>query len=105
MLCNAVMSEQGHAGNRTSPSWTLIPVIPHCLYCRHLVLNKDKAVMEMERTLGTKKKDKIRYQYDEHYFLCDPLEFIQEFYPDDPKWQLLEHPLILEEFESLPFVR
>ncbi|XP_067935014.1 hillarin-like isoform X2 [Watersipora subatra] len=72
---------------------------------RHLVLNKDKAVMEMERTLGTKKKDKIRYQYDEHYFLCDPLEFIQEFFPDDPKWQLLEHPLNLPEFEDLPFVR
>jgi len=61
--------------------------------------------MAMERTLGTKKKDKIRYQYDEHYFLCDPLEFIQEFFPDEEKWQLLEHPLTLEEFEDLPFVR
>lgn len=68
-------------------------------------MNKDKEAMEMERTLGTKKKDKIRYQYDEHYFLCDPLEFIQEFFPDDPKWQLLEHPLTLAEFEDLPFVR
>ncbi|KAH9494726.1 hypothetical protein Btru_017731 [Bulinus truncatus] len=65
---------------------------------RHLVLSKDKE---------DKKKghDHIRYQYDEHYFMTDPDEFIQEFWPQDPKWQLLESPITLEEFEALPFVR
>jgi hypothetical protein len=69
---------------------------------RHLVLNKDLM------TTGISKKpdrDKIRYQYDEHYFLTDPDEFIQEFWAKDPEWQLLDQPISLEEFESLPFVR
>jgi len=37
--------------------------------------------------------------------LTDPDEFIQEFCPNDEKWQLLEAPITLEEFEALPFVR
>jgi hypothetical protein len=53
----------------------------------------------------SKVKDTIRYQYDEHYFLTDPDEFIQEFWPNEPEWQLLEKPITKEEFEGLPFVR
>lgn len=30
---------------------------------------------------------------------------MQEFWPHDPKWQLLQNPITLEEFEALPFVR
>lgn len=30
---------------------------------------------------------------------------VQEFWPHDPKWQLLENPITLAEFEALPFVR
>ncbi|CAG5123160.1 unnamed protein product, partial [Candidula unifasciata] len=65
---------------------------------RHLVLSKDKDDKH-------KRKDHIRYQYDDHYFMTDPDEFIQEFWAADPKWQLLESPITLEEFEALPFVR
>lgn len=71
---------------------------------RHLVLNKDL----QDKSLGSSKKqekDKIRYQYDEHYFLTDPDEFIQEFWASEPEWQLLAQPISLEEFEALPFVR
>ncbi len=70
--------------------------------CRHLVLNKD---VQQEKKEKSKKQDKIRYQYDEHYFLTDPDEFIQEFWSQDPQWQLLERPISLEEFEAMPFVR
>ncbi|KAL8576564.1 hypothetical protein ACOMHN_003122 [Nucella lapillus] len=66
---------------------------------RHLVLSKDR-VEEKERS-----KEQIRYQYDEHYFLTDPDEFVQEFLPFDTRWQLLERPISREEFQSLPFVR
>lgn len=52
-----------------------------------------------------KNTDKIRYQYDEHYFLTDPDEFIQEFWAKEPQWQLLERPINLDEFEAMPFVR
>ncbi|XP_014769685.1 hillarin [Octopus bimaculoides] len=65
---------------------------------RHLVLNKDKMQEKNNR-------DHIRYQYDEHYFLTDPDEFIQEFYPYDQEWQLLQKPISLENFEAMPFVR
>ena len=46
-----------------------------------------------------------RYEYDDHYFLTDPKEFIYEFFPLQPEWQLLKEPINLEEFEELTFVR
>ena len=49
--------------------------------------------------------DFLRYEYDDHYFLTDPKEFIYEFYPLQSEWQLLKNPITLAEFEELPFVR
>ncbi|KAK3091624.1 hypothetical protein FSP39_021331 [Pinctada imbricata] len=72
---------------------------------RHLVLNKDKRGAKVEEKEKPKSKDQIRYQYDEHYFLTDPDEFIQEFWAIDKEWQLLENSITLEEFEAIPFVR
>ncbi|XP_046388958.1 hillarin [Ischnura elegans] len=54
---------------------------------------------------GKGKSDSLRYEYDDHYFLTDPREFIYEFYPLQPEWQLLKQPITLSEFEDLPFVR
>ena len=48
------------------------------------MLNKDVQDVKVKG----KKQDKIRYQYDEHYFLTDPDEFIQEFWAQDPDWQV-----------------
>ena len=47
----------------------------------------------------------FRYEYDDHYFLTDPKEFIYEFFPLQSEWQLLKDPITLEDFEELPFVR
>lgn len=52
--------------------------------------------------------DSLRYEYDDHYFLTDPDEFIYEFFPLASEWQLLtksNRPITLAEFEQLPFVR
>lgn len=49
--------------------------------------------------------DFFRYEYDDHYFLTDPKEFIYEFFPLQSEWQLLKQPITLKEFEELPFVR
>lgn len=50
--------------------------------------------------------DSLRYEYDDHYFLTDPDEFIYEFFPLSPEWQLIKtRPITLGEFEQLPFVR
>lgn len=46
-----------------------------------------------------------RYEYDDHYFLTDPREFIYEFFPLQEDWQLLKQPITLKDFEELPFVR
>ncbi|XP_064625297.1 hillarin-like [Lineus longissimus] len=69
---------------------------------RHLVLNKDS---NQPAQRSKKKSDKIRYQYDEHYFLTDPCDFILEFWPFESEWQCLEKPISKEQFEALPFVR
>ena len=45
------------------------------------------------------------FEYDEHYFLPDPEDFILEFFPYKNEWQLLEAPITLQQFEQLPFVR
>ena len=47
----------------------------------------------------------MRYEYDDHYFMTDPEEFIYEFFPMQAEWQLLKHALTLTQFEQLPFVR
>ena len=48
---------------------------------------------------------RLRYEYDDHYFLTDPREFIYEFFPLQSEWQLLKTPITLHDFEELPFVR
>ena len=76
---------------------------------RHLVMSKDKKIDDTSSNRMSQQtkpsRDKIKYQYDEHYFLPDPDEFILEFFPHNAEWQLLEQPIGLDEFESLPFVR
>ncbi|XP_017484450.1 PREDICTED: uncharacterized protein LOC108373117 [Rhagoletis zephyria] len=54
---------------------------------------------------GKSSSDSLRYEYDDHYFLTDAKEFIYEFFPLQPEWQLLRCPISLREFEELPFVR
>lgn len=70
---------------------------------RHLVMSKDKKQADISPPKPT--REKIKYQYDEHYFLPDPEDFILEFFPYKTEWQLLESPISLQQFEQLPFVR
>lgn len=46
-----------------------------------------------------------RQIYQDHYFLPDPDKFIFEFFPLDPDWQLMDHPITIQEFEDLPLLR
>jgi Transglutaminase-like superfamily len=41
--------------------------------------------------------------FDEKYFLAKPEEFIQDHFPDDPRWTLLPDLKIPEEFRYSPF--
>lgn len=40
-----------------------------------------------------------QHRFDDFYFLTDPEEFIHSHFPDEKKWQLLDVPISLEEFE------
>uniref|UniRef100_T1J201 KY-like immunoglobulin-like domain-containing protein n=1 Tax=Strigamia maritima TaxID=126957 RepID=T1J201_STRMM len=84
--------------NRFRNSWN---VVVQCNWgARHLV-NAKQAPRP-----GTKgKADSLRYEYDDHYFLTDPREFIYEFFLIQTEWQLLRQSITLREFEELPFVR
>lgn len=67
---------------------------------RHLV-NAREAPKPGEQT----QVENLRYEYDDHYFLTDPDQFIYEFFPKQAEWQLLRNPLSVQLFEDLPFVR
>ncbi len=43
----------------------------------------------------------FRYEYDDHYFLTDPKEFIYEFFPLQPEWQLLKARFFLFNYDLL----
>ncbi|XP_074593550.1 peptidase hillarin isoform X2 [Brevipalpus obovatus] len=95
--------------NRFRNSWNAVYVaggwrFVQCNWgARHLVNAKE--VPKPGSVCKGGKSDSLRYEYDDHYFLTDPREFIYEFYPLQHEWQLLKHPLTLLEFEELPFVR
>ncbi|KAG8338268.1 hypothetical protein J6590_005810 [Homalodisca vitripennis] len=93
--------------NRFRNSWNAVYVagawrFVQCNWgARHLVNAK-----EVPKAGGKGgKSDSLRYEYDDHYFLTDPREFIYEFFPLQADWQLLKTPITLQEFEELPFVR
>lgn len=92
--------------NRFRNSWNAVYVagawrFVQCNWgARHLVNAK-----EVPKPGSKGKTDSLRYEYDDHYFLTDPKEFIYEFFPLQPEWQLLKNPITLQDFEELPFVR
>ena len=103
--------------NRFRNSWNAVFVdqawrFVQCNWgARHLVNAKDLPKSSASSKPGALKPssqgqgDSLRYEYDDHYFLTDPEEFIYEFYPLQSEWQLLRRPVTLLEFEQLPFVR
>ncbi|KAG8184824.1 hypothetical protein JTE90_004922 [Oedothorax gibbosus] len=92
--------------NRFRNSWNAVYVagawrFVQCNWgARHLVNAK-----EVPKPGSRGKSDSLRYEYDDHYFLTDPKEFIYEFFPLQQEWQLLKVSISLAEFEELPFVR
>ncbi|CAH2984739.1 unnamed protein product [Chilo suppressalis] len=92
--------------NRFRNSWNAVYVagawrFVQCNWgARHLVNAKDAP-----KPGNRGKSDSLRYEYDDHYFLTDPREFIYEFFPLQADWQLLKTPITLHDFEELPFVR
>ena len=55
--------------------------------------------------LHSRAERETRKFFQDHYFLTDPDKFIFEFFPIEADWQLMEHPISLQEFEDLPLLR
>ncbi|GAB6027914.1 hypothetical protein CHUAL_002129 [Chamberlinius hualienensis] len=99
--------------NRFRNSWNAVYVagawrFVQCNWgARHLVNAKEVPKQSSTSTVlkNSSKSDSLRYEYDDHYFLTNPKEFIYEFFPLQPDWQLLPNPITVEEFEEMPFVR
>ncbi|ESO90318.1 hypothetical protein LOTGIDRAFT_218011 [Lottia gigantea] len=53
----------------------------------------------------TQSSEEFHYQLDEYFFLPDPHQLIYTHFPDEAKWQLIEQPKTLEEFENLPHMK
>ncbi len=51
--------------------------------------------------------DRSQYvsDFDDHFFLTPPEEFIYDHWPNDPKWQLIDKPISRDQFEAMPVVR
>lgn len=49
---------------------------------------------------GVTNQRKFMKEYDEQYFLSDPVDFLQNHYPFDPAWQLVNYPVKLTEYKK-----
>lgn len=55
---------------------------------------------------GTLNREKFfERKFDDYYFMTTPEELIYSHFPEDPKWQLLEKEISIEEFEELILVK
>jgi len=44
-------------------------------------------------------------QFNEHYFLTPPEQFIYDHLPEEPRWQLLDRPVTSNQFRKLAFLK
>ncbi|XP_040204672.1 kyphoscoliosis peptidase-like isoform X1 [Rana temporaria] len=50
--------------------------------------------------IADRSSNKFNFRYNEFYFLTHPALFIEEHFPDNQNWQLLQVPLSLKQFEG-----
>ncbi|HPG52333.1 MAG: hypothetical protein KBC90_14685 [Spirochaetes bacterium] len=62
-------------------------------------------LLDLTYGAGVVSDGKFIRQYQEHYFLTPPGEFIYSYLPEVPRWQLLPDRISKMKFEKLPFYR
>ncbi|KAL3856219.1 hypothetical protein ACJMK2_010996 [Sinanodonta woodiana] len=89
-------------GNKFRNSWTAVFVDGSWYFA-----NCNWGARHVKGQTASRGQDanKFFYKCDEFYFITDPEDHIYQHYPDDPKWQLLECPITLTEFITLPVVK
>lgn len=44
-------------------------------------------------------------EFDDHYFMTPPAQFVYDHFPDESRWQLTDKPITKSEFERLVYVK
>lgn len=53
---------------------------------------------------GAVQDDKFTFEYNPYYFATSPQQFLNNHYPQDRGWQLLERAYTRAEFDNLPYI-
>ena len=101
--------------DRFRNTWTAVSIdgswcFVNCNWgARHVKAGSSRTKAELTGHKRTKRDSDdfghFSYECDEFYFITDPEDHIYQHFPDDPSWQLLECPITLSEFISLPVVK
>ncbi|XP_029644723.1 uncharacterized protein LOC115218879 [Octopus sinensis] len=83
-------------------SWNAVYIYGHwclidCHWAARRIIGKQSSTQNDE--------EDFLYSLDEYFFLTNPHQLKFTHFPDDPKWQLLEQPVSLEEFENQPHMK
>ncbi|KAL5005135.1 hypothetical protein ScPMuIL_018591 [Solemya velum] len=100
LQCNWNVVHVGGAWRVVHPFWI----------CRALIGHQTGGWIKLEtdgKIVGRKinaASGTLRGAFKEYYFFTNPSEFIYRCFPIDEKWQLLQKPISLERFTSLPYL-
>lgn len=53
---------------------------------------------------GVNENGKYIMEFDENYFLPNPIDFLKDHYPFDPAWQLVHHPVSLSNYRKKDWI-
>lgn len=89
-------------GNKFRNSWTAVYISGSWCFIN---CNWGARHVKGHHVQEDSEQQRFFYKCDEFYFVTDPEDHIYQHYPDEPKWQLLECPITLTEFITLPVVK
>ena len=65
-------------------------------------MDSDGDVMDEEED---ETEGETQHRINEFYFMPDPDQFIWTHYPDETKWQLLQKPVSIQQFQEHFYIR
>ncbi|XP_050408724.1 hillarin [Patella vulgata] len=89
-------------GERFRNSWTAVSIDGSWCFVNS---NWGARHVKGNNSADKENKNQFFYECDEFYFITNPEDHIYQHFPDDSRWQLLECPISLSEFISLPVVK
>lgn len=66
-------------------------------------INGDYKIYDLTWAAGYVSEGEFKKRFNQFYFDSSPEKFVLDHFPDDSKWQLLDNPMSMQEFISLPY--